>query len=441
MSLPVLRVGGRIVGSPLAMAVAAFAYRAAVALTSSTGPEPLVPSKHIAMGFEVGNIARAVASGHGFSSPFGIATGPTAWLPPVYPLLLAGIYKIFGTGTQASDQVALMANCLFSALVPVFLYAAGKSYFTPRVGILAGWIWVFLPTALRYSTRWVWDTTLSALLMAALFWYTLTLRDAKPRRSLFLGYAALWTFALLTNAAFSVLLPVFVLWVVWSLRRRGHDAVLRAGWTVLVVILGVSPWFVRNYIVFDRFVPFRSNFGLELYLGTNEETSDPQLWWRHPYENEQERALYVKLGEPAYMDLKKEEAFQFIREHPGAWLGLVRSRFLETWTGGRDPTLDVWPLATRRGRLRIVFNYTYALCGLLGVLVVRRSSPELAMPLAAVILLYPVVYYITHTNLRYRHPLEPVLVLSASVAVCRAAEAVYQRARRLASGGFALHHG
>ena len=119
----------------------------------------------------------------------------------------------------------------------------------------------------------------------------------------------------------------------------------------------------------------------------------------------------------------------------------MRNRFLETWIGGRDPILDVWPLATRAERLRTVFNCTYALCGFLGLLVVRRSSPELAIPLAAVILLYPVVYYITHTNLCYRHPLGPVLVLSASVAVCRAAEAVYQRASRLASSGFALRRG
>ncbi len=121
MSSRVLRVGGGILTSPVTMAVAAFAFRAAVALTGSTGPEPVVPTKHIAMGFEVGNIATALASGHGFSSPFGIPTGPIAWLTPAYPLLLAGIYKIFGTGTQTSDQVALLANCVFSALVPVFL--------------------------------------------------------------------------------------------------------------------------------------------------------------------------------------------------------------------------------------------------------------------------------------------------------------------------------
>lgn len=440
MSSAVLRVGGRILGSPVAMGLAAFAYRAAIALTSA-GQEPPVPSKHIAMGFEVGNIAASLASGHGFSSPFGIATGPTAWLTPAYPLLLAGIYKIFGTGTQTSDQAALLANCLFSALVPVFLFAVGKSYFTPRVGILAGWTWVFLPTALRYSTRWVWDTSLSALLMAALLWHTLKLREARPRRSLFLSYGALWTLAVLTNAAFSVLFPVFIVWVVWSLRRRGHEAVRLASWTVLAVTLGLSPWFVRNYIAFHQFVPLRSNFGLELYLGTNEETADPQLWWRHPYENVQERTLYVELGEPAYMELKRKEAFQFIREHPAAWLGLVRNRFLETWIGSRDPILDVWPLATQAERLRIVFNCTYALCGLLGLLVVRRSNPELAIPLAAIIFLYPLVYYITHTNPRYRHPLEPVLVLSASVAVCRVAQAVYQRAGRLASGVFALHRG
>ena len=47
-------------------------------------------------GPEIVNIATAISSHRGFSSPFGIESGPTAWIPPVYPGLLAGIFLIFG---------------------------------------------------------------------------------------------------------------------------------------------------------------------------------------------------------------------------------------------------------------------------------------------------------------------------------------------------------
>src|SRR5262249_40898891 len=51
---------------------------------------------------EAGNIASALAQGHGFSEVFRKPTGPTAWLAPVYPLLLASIFRLFGIFTFSS---------------------------------------------------------------------------------------------------------------------------------------------------------------------------------------------------------------------------------------------------------------------------------------------------------------------------------------------------
>ncbi|HEY6943856.1 MAG TPA: hypothetical protein VI431_01860, partial [Candidatus Acidoferrum sp.] len=51
---------------------------------------------------ETGSIAASLATGKGFSSPFGKETGPTAWLTPVYPLLVAGVFRVFGIFTRAS---------------------------------------------------------------------------------------------------------------------------------------------------------------------------------------------------------------------------------------------------------------------------------------------------------------------------------------------------
>jgi hypothetical protein len=58
-------------------------------------------------GWETGRIARSIASGQGFSSPFASGTGPTAWLAPIYPYLLAGVFKVFGVYTNASAVAIL----------------------------------------------------------------------------------------------------------------------------------------------------------------------------------------------------------------------------------------------------------------------------------------------------------------------------------------------
>src|SRR5262249_42450404 len=51
-------------------------------------------------GWEMGRIGRSLAMGQGFANPFNAATGPTAWEPPLYPLLIAGVFKLFGMYTH-----------------------------------------------------------------------------------------------------------------------------------------------------------------------------------------------------------------------------------------------------------------------------------------------------------------------------------------------------
>ncbi len=55
--------------------------------------------------FESGNIASSLANGKGFSSPFRVDTGPTAWMAPAYPLLLAGVFRIFGTHVNVENRM------------------------------------------------------------------------------------------------------------------------------------------------------------------------------------------------------------------------------------------------------------------------------------------------------------------------------------------------
>ena len=67
-------------------------------------------------GWEMGSIGASLASGHGFSNPFGAVTGPTAWEPPLYPYVIAGVFQVFGIYSRASAFVLLALNSVFSAL-------------------------------------------------------------------------------------------------------------------------------------------------------------------------------------------------------------------------------------------------------------------------------------------------------------------------------------
>src|SRR6516225_4821286 len=117
---------------------------------------------------ETGSIAKSLATGKGFSSPFGKDTGPTAWLTPVYPLLVAGVFRVFGIFTRASFFAVVFLNALFSSGVCVAIFHAAKRIAGLGVASGAAWLWAIFPSAVMMPFEWVWDTSLSALLGATI---------------------------------------------------------------------------------------------------------------------------------------------------------------------------------------------------------------------------------------------------------------------------------
>src|ERR1700684_3125634 len=84
---------------------------------------------HFQYGWEMGRLARSIALGQGFSSPTDLPTGPSAWAPPLYPYILAGVFKLFGIYTAASSFVILTFNSVFGALTCWTLYGIGRRMF------------------------------------------------------------------------------------------------------------------------------------------------------------------------------------------------------------------------------------------------------------------------------------------------------------------------
>ena len=122
---------------------------------------------------ETGSIGSSLVKGKGFSSPFGGDTGPTAWLTPVYPLLVAVVFRVFGIFTNASFFALVFLNSLFSSAVCIAIFYAGKRIGGLGVAAGAAWLWALFPNAIMVPFEWVWDTSLSALLGATILWATL----------------------------------------------------------------------------------------------------------------------------------------------------------------------------------------------------------------------------------------------------------------------------
>jgi len=373
---------------------------------------------------ETGHIAYSVASGKGYSSPYERDTGPTAWLTPVYPLLVAGIFKVFGVYTRASFVAAIALNILFSAATCVPIFYLGRRLAGIGIGALAAWMWALFPNAVMIPFEWVWDTSLAALLAATLVWATAELAKRKPWRD-WIAYGLLWGLALMTNPALGAALPLLLGWLIWVERRnpapsdaeRHQRAWVRPTVALSLAILCCVPWTVRNFLVFHRFVPLRSNLGFELYVGNNENYDEHRRGLPAAITDEREILRYLRMGEMPFVDEEMHKATEFMRTHPRVEVELTAKRIVAFWIGTAQPIAAFRSTDSWLARTVLLGNFLTWLGAIGGIVILFWRRNLYAFPLAAFVAAVPLLYYITHTSLRYRHPMDPIVLLLTAVAL------------------------
>jgi 4-amino-4-deoxy-L-arabinose transferase-like glycosyltransferase len=333
----------------------------------------------------------------------------------VYSYLLAAIFKVFGIETRSALLAALSLNSLFSALtcVPVFLLA--REAFGNRVAKWAGWGWAFSPYGVYYGADWAWSTCLVTLELAWLFLLARRLENSSRLRD-WLLFGLLGGVAALTEPVVLSVVPLLGLWTLYRRYRRHQAWRAQMAAAALVALAVMAPWFLRNYEIFHRFIPVRSGFGLELYIGNN---GYSERWVNsslHPNHSDAELSEYERLGEMAYMDRKLAQAKAYIRSHPRWFVWMTFRRIVYMWTGywSFDRTyLKEEPLDPPN----ILVNTTMTVLGLLGLWRVYKRDVSLAVRFIIVLLIFPLPYYISHPETYYFRPVDPLMVILAAV-VC-----------------------
>ena len=380
---------------------------------------------HQGIYFEAGAIAASLARGEGYSSPFlqpgrpsaGVKTGPTAWLAPGYPTLLSILFRIFGIQTSAAAAAALALNCLCGALICIPLFSVGRWVFGRETGFVAAGIQALDPGQMIMEINHIWDDSVFALLTATLLYLCYRIPSSLNRRTavilgVFMGVACLFQAAMIPLCAFCVVWTYFRS----ALTRRQRLKYLAVSSLLFLLILG--PWLVRNRVMVGTWGP-RSNFGFEVAFGNNLEAwqaliqggvyQDFGRW--HPTVCKEEFERYLELGEHGYNQEKLQQALSFIRSNPGKFLQLCLVKFKQMWLGwSENPNFR--PVIWYIQKLHFLVPIPFLILGLFVAL--KRGAN--GIPLGAFIVILPAIYYLVHTIdlARYRHPLIPVIIVTAS---------------------------
>ena len=370
---------------------------------------------HWEFGYEIGRVAKSIAEGHGFANPYWADTGPTALLTPVFPYLFSGIFAIFGIYTKTSALFFLALNSLFSALTCLPIFCVARMNFGVRTAKWAAWGWAFFPYAVNFSTNTMWYHSFFALLVVLLFWVGLHL-ESSDRFWAWAGFGVLFGFSALTNPVILGIAPFLGGWICYRLARQSKHWPRAAMAGALALVVTVAPWLIRNFQTFHKPIFFKDGFWLEACVGN---LGNDLHWWNgkvHPAGSAKEMADFQRLGELGYMAEKRRLGIAFIEAHPGTYVVRSLRRVVFMWTGfwSFNPEyLKGEPLDPEN----IVFLSSFAFLSLAGLYKAFRRTPEIAMPYFLVLLTFPGVYYLTHPDSGFRHPMDPLLIVLACSAL------------------------
>jgi|GEM_PF-3135159 len=367
---------------------------------------------HVVVRTEEEHIALSVLRTGQYGNPYSLYTGETAHETPVYPLFLAGLFALFGTGMTAEIVRVTMTSALSAlrcALLPWFALDAELGSIT---AVLAGILSVFYIPALKTEVKGSTDGAWAALVLLAIVWVSLRIWRSKSWQSRTPG----WFFVL---CGFAVLLDPVILPVIAAFLIAGAIACSSAFrkrylWEALLlsvtVFLFLLPWAIRNDIALNKLIWTKSNFGLEFWmsngpgrafdLGTN--MGDPNL---HPSNSLEEAQKVATLGEVEYNRQKLAETLSWIRDDPGDFLHLTFQRFIAWWF---PPGPNVIVQAAKLGLSLLAFA---------GLYFIFRSQPLTGWLILLTWVTLPDIYYVIQWSSRYRFPMEWQLLISASAAL------------------------
>lgn len=437
---------------PLLLAAIALALmlRLLAAFSQGNSVEPL-PGVHDQLTYQM--LAERIVDGKGFSFPKNWwpatkADEPTAHWSFLYSLYLAGVYAVAGVYPLVPRLIqALIAGVLH----PWLIWRIGNRLFGEQVGLVAAILTALYSYFILYSSSLMTEIFYILAILWALDILTGLAVQSDGRKEtpllswkpwLLLGVAL--GVGILLRQVLLITVPLLIAWIWWTLCFKQKLAPSRALLLRMVLIAGVIsifilPWTVRNYSAFGRFVLLNTNAGFAFY------------WSNHPI-HETSFVSILRADQPSYRELipaelqdldevaldraLMAEGIRIVLEDPARYLLLSLNRTKDLF--------KFWPSSNSTINSNLARVFSFGLClpfilyGLFLILTGRHKnhSTRGVGLLLLFVSTYSAVHLLSWSLIRYRLPIDAVLILFASVGICRLLQALESR-----SGGLteALH--
>jgi len=359
-------------------------------------------------------------------------TAPSALLPPAYAGLVAAMYGVLGTETFAATLALQLINAVATSVTVLLVFLIARRLAGAPSAWAAALIATINPTLFGFTT-YAWDTSLFCLGVAVAVWISQRLSDKYTGWDRWAGFGLYLGGLALLNPALTIAYPFLVLWPLtksqgWRLGPMFGPVVLTiCGW-----LIAITPWTIRNYIHFGELMYIRSGLMLEVWLGVCPEadTDPPAVYTRQfPLVSAEAQRRIASIGERAFIEECGERARAAIADNPWRFARLIAIRAVDYWAGTvfshAPPNGSGWPTSSRRAAVAL-FLLLETLSVVISVLILTRTNRDL-MWLFAIAVSFSFVYCVTHMEVRFRAPPEPIMAILAGVFLLRMSSSWFRR--------------
>lgn len=335
---------------------------------------------------------------------------PTALRPPLYAAFLAVIYKLFGHSYIA---VKLIQAFLGSMTVVFFYLIAVRIFGPPAAALTAIFTSFYMPFV--SASVFLYNETLFNFLFALIVLIVVTgAGDLRPGRAMAVGILSA---VLALTRATGLLMPLCCL-IPFAVRVRAHENRRRflAGAAVMLVFfaLTLTPWIIRNYRVFGKFVPVSTNAGMNIYQGIR--PVEGKIFGLGARDKVAQEAALIE-NEAQKSNFYVREAFRAYFEDPARAFKLIIMRYLFFLS-----PIDWEIMGGEVINYHFVFILPFAMAGFVIALARRKDILFLSLISAY----YFGLVLIFQATPRYRLPIDGYLIMFG----CYAAAYIITNSRR-----------
>ena len=316
-----------------------------------------------------------------------------------------GIWMFLFNFITQNNYGVIIGDIVISCLTVYVIYLLSYEIFKKKeISIISALIFALYPFSIFYSISALSETLFVFLLLLSILMFY--------RNDFFYG-SLLIILSIYIKPTPDIFAPFLIL--IFSLVIKKYSfkkSIFHLCIYYTLYILLLSPWWFHNWKKYDGFVRINLSGGYHLYSGNNIKNKTGGgiggIDVDHNWSDED-----IKYKGIEFHNKFKKEAYNFIKENPKEFVNLTMIKFLRFW--------QIYPYTNEyKGTIyKLISTLSYGIILILSILFIFNSKKFLRIisPLLTIIFFTTAIHCITIASIRYRYPIEPILIIFASYTI------------------------